>query len=320
MMVRTLLVLLLVLAWLPAVQAEEFFAAPLLREDYPQTLHGAVDLINSGRPEAALPAIASAERALKRTRPSYHFYFLRGVCYRLLQKPAEARAALKQSVSLRGSDADAHYLLATIYFEQKDFKAALPEFRDAAWFGKGRLFTPDLPHLRMGQILAQNSDPVGAQREYRLALSLDAGCNAARVALAKLLIEQDRSEEAEKLLREALGRDPGFLPAKVELVYLLLALSSRTFDDTSIKEARRLAGEIIDPLKGMERYNSPVFGSYIKSLLATGDLKGAATEIDAALLVLPENEDLRNIKKQVDLEAKASAAASASPSKEEQQP
>src|SRR4029450_12617561 len=81
---------------------------------------------------------------------------------------------------------------------------ALAEYRQAQERNADR---PEA-HLNLGVLQAQLGKPLEAERAYRTALRIDSSFAPTYVNLADLYRAQNRDEEGEKILRQALARCP----------------------------------------------------------------------------------------------------------------
>ena len=119
------------------------------------------------------------------------------------------------------------------------FQGAMPEEQIREWL------TPLVPSrtdelLQKGQQLEEN-DPGGAEACYREAAELSPDEDTIKIALARVIVAQDRDEEAATIIAELEKR--GFLEPEAERVKSQLELRSAAEEAGGLSEARKAAEE-----------------------------------------------------------------------------
>jgi len=115
------------------------------------------------------------------------------------------------------------------------FVGVLPEPQLREWF-TALLPSPAEELFKQGQEL-EASDPAAAEAKYREAAHLDAGNEAIQVALARVLLAQDRDEESSNII--AAFEESGYLPPEAGAIKSQLELRSAATDVGGIDEARK---------------------------------------------------------------------------------
>ncbi|MGH7128963.1 MAG: thioredoxin [Planctomycetaceae bacterium] len=124
------------------------------------------------------------------------------------------------------------------------FQGALPEERLREWL-KGFLPSPADDLARRGMEL-ESSDPAGAERAYRDALELAPDADALRIRLARVLLAQDRDDEARRIINQLDER--GFLEPEAATIKSQLELREAAAESGGLEQARRAAAENPDDL------------------------------------------------------------------------
>ncbi|WP_166825253.1 thioredoxin [Thalassoroseus pseudoceratinae] len=114
-----------------------------------------------------------------------------------------------------------------------------------AWLqGLGPSPTQEL--LRRGQELSE-SDPLAAEQSFREALSLEPDNDAIRVALAGVLAQQEKDDEARRIIDDLEKR--GFLEPEAQQIKSALELRASAEEAGDITELRSAVAEKPDDLK-----------------------------------------------------------------------
>lgn len=143
----------------------------------------------------------------------------------------DAVASLRQAVSLKPDVAAAHHGLAIALNLQGNVAAAITACRRAV------ALAPKLAdaHSRLGNMLHAIGDRAGAAEAFMRAAAAARGTAHGRLNQAKALMIDDRMQEAEKLLRNAVALDPGAAEAH-RLLGTLLAEAGRFTEAVSHME------------------------------------------------------------------------------------
>src|SRR5262249_29732336 len=98
----------------------------------------------------------------------------------------------------------------------------------------------------LGEIAESRGDRTGAEAHYRRALGAYPSFTAPVVPLAALLVQAGRPDEAENVLRTALGRRPGNDAARIALLQSLIA--QRRYAEAAETAAREPEGSPVADL------------------------------------------------------------------------
>ena len=117
------------------------------------------------------------------------------------------------------------------------FMGALPEDQIRAWLE--RLQPSAAESLLLDAQRLETSDPATAEAKYREAMENDAQRDAAKIGLARLLLQQHREAESRTLIEELEAR--GFLEPEAENVKAELSLRAAAADVGDVAELRAAA-------------------------------------------------------------------------------
>lgn len=124
------------------------------------------------------------------------------------------------------------------------FMGLLPEEELRKWL-EGLVPSPADELLAEGQRL-EESNPAAAEGKYREAAELDPSLPAAKIALARVLLAQDRADECRQIIEELEGR--GYLEPETEQIKSQLELRTAAEEAGGVEEARRAVEENPDDL------------------------------------------------------------------------
>lgn len=147
----------------------------------------------------------------------------------------------------------------------------------------------------LGHALCLLGDLAGAEREFRVALSVDKRQPAIHTELAEVLLELGREAEAEKALRAALALDRRFLPAAERLTRRLANLGRaqeaiRVITPlTSAGDAPAALNAHAEALRELGRYDEAAV--LIKRSLASAGAEPAFEQLLAGILMQAERYD-----------------------------
>ena len=100
--------------------------------------------------------------------------------------------------------------------------------------------------VALGAVAAENGRPLEAEREYRIALSIDPMLVEAHFNLADLLTETGRPDDAVRSYREALAVQPELVEAHYNLGSILDDLGRHEEAAKAMQRAYELAPELFD--------------------------------------------------------------------------
>jgi len=186
----------------------------------------------------AQEALSLIDRAIATDPGNHRFFNTRGALYYAVGMNAEAEIAFRRAVALEPGDGGAWNNLGNTLLRLDQVKAADACFREAiavapgltsainnlgtalkregrldqalACFREAVLREPDYldAHYNLADLQNQLDDKPAAERHFRRAIEIDAGCAPAHCGLAQCLAEQNRNEEALAVLKAAAERLP----------------------------------------------------------------------------------------------------------------
>ena len=188
-----------------------------------------------------------------------------------VNKAAEHFAA---SVRMQPENAAAHFNLGTVLSMQNKLDEALSEFNRAL------ALKPDYgqAHNNLGSLLRQRGDAKGAQLHFREALRLDPANAEAHRNLAGLSRDAGDLAAAIQHYRDALKAKPDWIPAMMELAWMLATSNKDVLRDGG--QAIRLA-ERTNELTG--RRDPAVLDVLAAAYAAGGDFARATATAESAL-------------------------------------
>ena len=225
-------------------QAEEQFHLAVKID--PHFTSGAIKLsqvlINEGKPEAAVGCL---EDAVKQTPPDQieSVQAALGMAYAENGEIERALTTLRNLVTSHPDSADAHFDLGTLYGQSKDEEAAVTEFHEA--------------------------------------LRLDAGMDAARLALGRVLISAHKYSDAVPVLLEYTHRQPKDAQG---LYALALAYQGLNQTDTAVNALQRAS--VLDPKDLAIRFQLGML------LTNTGKTDAAIQQFEAAERINPSDPQI----------------------------
>ena len=162
----------------------------------------------------------------------------------LERQPAAAVAALRRAVELLPSESRPRYLLGLAQERSGDFSGAAESFAGAT-----RLDPKDLASLtRLGQVLLRLGKSADAEGKFRAALELQPNSPEALQGLAQSL-DQQKKPQAVDAYRNYLAAEPDDKAARSRLVRLLV--EQQKYDEAVAENAKDNAGQpaTVDDLK-----------------------------------------------------------------------
>jgi Flp pilus assembly protein TadD len=173
-------------------------------------------------------------------------------------------------------------------------------------------------HWRLGQLLLDNNDLVGAERSFRMAVRVNGTDYGSVSQLSDVLMRLGRQEEAVEVLQSSLESNPEEAGCHARLGHVLWRSSRLVDAERAFQTAIVLAPEIehyttsladlvasqgrveegihlVRTLTDRDSRNAQVHALLGHLLSRHGDLKGAATAFRQAMVTDPNNEDFRVI-------------------------
>lgn len=118
-----------------------------------------------------------------------------------------------------------------------EFAGVLPESQLRQWL---ETFLPSAAQMAMmAGMKLEESDPAGAEAKYREALNLEPKADALKIALARVILAQNRDEEASRILAQLEER--GFLEPEAQAIKDELEVRMAAAESGGVEEARRTA-------------------------------------------------------------------------------
>ena len=116
-----------------------------------------------------------------------------------------------------------------------EFAGLLPEPQLREWLGT---FLPSAAQLAMmAGMKLEETDPAGAEIKFREALNLEPKAEMLKIALARVIMAQNRDEEARRLIEQLEER--GFLEPEAEAIKSELEVRANATESGGVEEARR---------------------------------------------------------------------------------
>ena len=125
-----------------------------------------------------------------------------------------------------------------------EFAGLLPESQLREWLAT---FLPSAAQMAMmAGMKLEGTDPAGAEAKYREAFILEPKAEALKIALARVIMAQNRDEEARRLIEQLEER--GFLEPEAEAIKSELEVRASAEESGGVDEARRAAAANPDDL------------------------------------------------------------------------
>jgi len=127
-----------------------------------------------------------------------HIWNALGLAYRERKLFKEAEDAFKKAIDIDDKFSDAYNNLGVLYLQQNKFKEAIDAFQEAL---KNIFYTtPEYAYNNMGLAYQSLKNYVEAEKSYKEAVMTNPSFIPAYINLAKLYLEQNKTNDAEKLL------------------------------------------------------------------------------------------------------------------------
>jgi tetratricopeptide (TPR) repeat protein len=292
----------------PSIFSADVKLAP---EDNPACLKQALGYFNSGDLKKAARSAAKSCSDRDYQRDGHKIYFLTGLAAELMGDRRQAAAAFSKSLSLRAGNSDALSFLGYDALERGETPAALNYFEEALWFSRFLLLNRADAAFQVGRLYLDRKDSVNAEKYFQQALSGTVHV-AAAAALADLYLRDDRREAATKLLRSCAEKLPDSQELQRHLAAALLHGADRRYNKDNFSEAQTISRAVFQAQPNRpEKYSHPIFPILLRALIGTGEIEQAQQEIKMGLQLLPQNEELRRIAAQLEVEIKAKDLAAA---------
>lgn len=277
----------------------------IVPERFPVSLHRAIKNFNASQYQQALRALDDTKDTPADTRN-----LLKGIILWHSGKRAEAGEPLAASLRNRPGNADALYYLGLVLSDAHEFDKAVQQFEEALWFGKLKIVSPAIVYYQIGLSYQQTKKLGKASENFGRALSLDPQLTSAAVHLASIEIEQGNAAQAVTRLREAISKNPNDSDLKRELARALLTGSNPTFNKREIAEAREILDELLHKNSKKISYDDPSLTLYLKALITVGELTKAEKLLLKAARARPNDPELGNLSRQLEIEKRALEASS----------
>ena len=242
-------------------------AAEVLTEEADVFLNLGILLANTGRPGEAVPVLEKA-RELDPSSPAAEFNL--GVAYGKLGLLEEGVAALRSALARRPDWAEARFNLGSLLRRQGDLDAAEAELREALALRRsgGEIV------VALASLLEERGEVPAAQRLLRSHLG-ESSWVAGHLALARILAEEGRADEALIEIRAALTLDP----ASAEALYRQGLIFAKGGQGEAAEGAYRKALEV-DPGHARAANNLALQRAAAGDLQAASELLLQAIEAD----------------------------------------
>jgi len=193
-------------------------------------------LTDTGAPQAA---VIRLQEALEKFPRSSRLLFALGVAHFVDRKLLDAVAAFRRAAEADPSFAPALAYLAMTYAEQGQYTEAVPLY-ERALAADDRLAAA---HFLLADSLVKQapSDPARAERHLARAVALEPSFAPARLALAKLLFNTDRVQEAARELERAVADEPKLAEAYYQLGRVYQRLRRTAESQTAFNQFKRLS-------------------------------------------------------------------------------
>jgi serine/threonine protein kinase len=176
-------------------------------------------------------ALKQVENAMRIKGDAQRLYLLRGHIYRKMRRLEDALADYAQAVELNPEDPRARGFLGSLQRMTGDLSGARENLRYALKLNAHNIEA----RISLGKIYEKAKAWKAAEREYEKCLELVPGDERGYVALAVLLIGQDKPERARRMLNRALEINPSF----AETLFWLSVLESPVNAEEGLKLLER---------------------------------------------------------------------------------
>ena len=171
-----------------------------------------------------------------------------------------------------------HVALGTLAVRQKDDARGESEFKAAI------KLDPKLAasHLALGNLYWSRNDLKSAEEEFKTAANLSPPRSLIRIRYAEFLLKTGKNAEAKNILDEIVGKNPDYLPARVDL--MKIACTERGDDDCTKRVQNVLAQ---DPINYDALYEDGILSA------AKGDTTKAIREFEFLSNTYSQNAQVR---------------------------
>jgi Tfp pilus assembly protein PilF len=188
-------------------------AAALLFLQSPDFSSAGMKALEEGRYEAA---VQSFSKAIEADAKDYFAHFNLAMAYGFLHKDAEGIAEYRKTLELKPGLYEAELNAGILLMRQKNPAEALPLFENAVE-QKPQEFRP---RYYLAEAELQTGAPEKAEKNYRVAVELDAKAPGAQLGVAHALARQGKLVEAAPYFRQAAQLDANFRDGLLELADL----------------------------------------------------------------------------------------------------
>jgi Flp pilus assembly protein TadD len=176
----------------------------------PRALLKGKKLLERGDYAAAVEQLKTATTLLPADAQAWNYL---GVACQRAGQPADAANAYQRALALDRDLVEVHYNLGSLWLEQNKPDAAETEFTA---YTLRRANEPD-GWLKLGSAQLHASEFLAAERSFSTALALSTNNVEALNGLGLARIERGRPREAAQFFSAAIGHDPGYAPAYLNL-------------------------------------------------------------------------------------------------------
>jgi len=239
-----------------------------------------------GKEDEQRRAVEMADAILAKEPGRWEAQVLKARALGNLSRPEEAGQAYRAAVEAAPHELTPRLLLANYLRTQGDLEAAEAAYRELPKIQEN--FTSWV--ALAGFLSSDRKRDAEAEAAYRRALELATPKEqvAAYSLLASFLISRERSEEAEKVLRQGIEAAPQQLELKYTLARFYHVQGRRAEADAMIQEATRAHPDDPKPFLLLSAYRGQ-----------NGDLAGALEAAEQALAAAPDDHDARLRKAEV---------------------
>ncbi|HEY1803694.1 MAG TPA: tetratricopeptide repeat protein [Terracidiphilus sp.] len=279
-------------------------AVPLLQRAAAADPDNAEVLTNLGMAlcmaQRAKDAVPILQRAAKLNQLSATARQNLAVAYIQLSQFDDAIVQLRAALSLSPNAPQLHYNLGYALKMQDDAAGAIPELEAAEKLDPAQ---PEAPYL-LGVLYMQAGRYADAERELNVSLKLRPANSDGWATLGSVYNKLDKLPEAASALHESIRQDPRQPDARLTLAAVLVKQNQ----PAEATGERRKAAELMRAR--MDRQRAEVATNSAKSLLSSGKVDDAVTELKEALTFDPNYPEAHlAMAKALDLQGKTADAA-----------
>lgn len=233
-----------------------------------------------------------------RRYPVYKVYFLQALAQQKLKNYDNAENLFARAAKGRTAVPDLHYFWGLNKLELNKNEEALSEFSEAVWYTKAKLVEPADIYLQLSKVYSSLNMPIKEKQMLDKSLALKPDNLITLSALAHKELTAGNKTAAIDYANRALAKSADNSDAKLILAKSLLLGSNRNFEQSSIEKAKQISADLLkDPT--MRKQALP---THIKALIESGDLAKAGPLAEQAKKEDPDNPEIDELIKQIQLE------------------